>query len=114
MDERFRLVEGSSDKMLRLQPKLPESLQRSYRRKSVGCSRAEEISQFADAGGKPSEKQPPASAESSCGVLLNYYLYGRWWVGRPVGSRCAASNKGMRVRIGRIVKRPGVRGRADK
>jgi len=46
--------------------------------------------------------------------LLNDYSYSRWWIRSSAGSRSAAGNKRMRIRIRRIVGRPAVSRRADK
>ena len=46
--------------------------------------------------------------------LLNDYSYSRWWIRSSAGSRSAPGNKRMRIRIRRIVGRPGVSRRADK
>jgi hypothetical protein len=46
--------------------------------------------------------------------LLNDYSYSRWWIRSTAGSRSAAGNKRMRIRIRRIVGRPAVSRRADK
>lgn len=46
--------------------------------------------------------------------LLNDYSYGRWWIRSSAGSRAAAGNKRMRIRIRRIVGRPAISRRANE